>query len=162
MTFHHVPFCISHKPLSPQYSVHLPSAVASLPPGISSGCGSDRQAATGRATGRVCAVRLTCVASSSACACAHTLPATAKLWCGRNLFPCARACVLLLLFCANHAASSWPRSAINPSSARPGYPIEYQDRIFPGPSWSWPSYGRQPQSPNLLARYAEAFGGSMG
>ncbi|KAH0493822.1 hypothetical protein TgHK011_000472 [Trichoderma gracile] len=45
---------------------------------------------------------------------------------------------------------SVPCRTINPSSARPGYPIEYQDRIFPDPSWSWPSYGRQPQSPNLL------------
>lgn len=64
----------------------------------------------------------------------------------------ARACVLLLLSCARTTLASDPVSH-HAHLARPGYPIEYQDRIFPGPSWPWPSYVRQPQSPNLLAKY---------
>lgn len=64
------------------------------------------------------------------------------------------ACVLLLLFCANHAAVSRAQSAINPFSARPGCPIEYQDRPRPAQAREDASYGRQPQSTNLLA---EAF-----
>lgn len=41
-------------------------------------------------SGRVWAVRLTCVASSSFL-CARP-PNQGKMWCGRNLFPCVRVC----------------------------------------------------------------------
>lgn len=97
-----MPFCTSPTtPVSPQYSVHLPSAVASLPPGISisSGCGSDRHAATGR----VCAVRLTCVASSSASA--VRTPSQPRQNCGVDAI-CFRA--RAPVFCCFFAARTTP------------------------------------------------------
>lgn len=52
-----------------------------------------------------------------------------KRWCVRNLFPWVRVCSAFFL--REPRRCSRAQSAISPLSARPGCPIEYQDRPRP-------------------------------
>jgi hypothetical protein len=72
-------------------------------------------------------VRLTCVASPMSL---YARPSShGKRWCVRNLFPWVRVCSAFFL--REPRRCSRAQSAISPLSARPGCPIEYQDRPRP-------------------------------